>query len=150
MILAAQIAALVIGSRGRGNRGVLARPAEGRAMEEGAALPRRRGNDDTLLSNLIPKTRVVTAHRATADILHPHVDTHLRRDSLASFVRILVQFLTSLNNSARRENRPDLPACLTCQKKGARDKEQEARLQLVLLLHTIGGQIHFVTMRAAL
>lgn len=80
--------------------------------------------------------------------LTPHVDTHLGRNILSSFVRRLVRFLTFLNNSApariaRSYSVLNMP-------KRATDKGQEARLQLALLLHTIGRQIHFVTMHAAL
>lgn len=120
----------------------------------GATLPRRRenkplrGNDDTLLSSLTLKTCVRIAHHTTADILHPMWTHTWAGTSSPSFVRILVQFLTFLNNSAwtriaRSYGVLNMP-------KRARDKGQEARLQLALLLHTIGRQIHFVAMHAAL
>lgn len=117
---------------------------------EGAALLWRhenkplRGNDEnTVVENMCQDC---TSHHSSH--LTPHVDTHLGRNILSSFVRILVQFLTFLNNSApvriaRSYSVLNMP-------KRATDKGQEARLQLALLLHTIGKQIHFVTMHAAL
>lgn len=122
----------------------------GRVNMEGAALLWRhenkplRGNDEnTVVENMCQDC---TSHHSSH--LTPHVDTHLGRNILSSFVRILVQFLTFLNNSApvriaRSYSVLNMP-------KRATDKGQEARLQLALLLHTIGKQIHFVTMHAAL
>lgn len=154
IILTAQIATLVIGSQ---------RSTEPRCpcgLDDPAWLRRKvaslwrrendplRGNDDAPFVGSYPENMCQDCTSHHSGHLTPHVDTHLGRNILSSFVRRLVRFLTFLNNSApariaRSYSVLNMP-------KRATDKGQEARLQLALLLHTIGRQIHFVTMHAAL
>lgn len=153
IILAPQIAALVIGSQSR------AEPRCPCGLAEAASLQRELRCCGDVKINLCVEMmthscrisswkHVSGLHIAPQRHLTPHVDTHLGRNILSSFVRMLVQFLTFLNNSApariaRSYSVLNMP-------KRATDKGQEARLQLALLLHTIGRQIHFATMHAAL